>query len=69
MVIGRENRTPTLQQLHAYLSTLSCRRRLGGRHTQCSRPHPGTEYDRMISLVSYVARVLETVMSRDASNN
>ncbi|HMJ07927.1 MAG TPA: heat-inducible transcriptional repressor HrcA [Pyrinomonadaceae bacterium] len=68
VVIGRENRTPSLQNC----TLISAPYRIGNGSAVGTLSVLGPtriEYARMISLVSYVARVLETVMSRDASNN
>jgi heat-inducible transcriptional repressor len=68
VVIGSENRTPTLRNC----TLISAPYRVGDGSAVGTLSVLGPtriEYARMISLVSYVARVLETVMSRDASNN
>lgn len=68
VVIGSENRTPSLQNC----TLISAPYRVGNGSAVGTLSVLGPtriEYARMISLVSYVARVLETVMSRDASNN
>jgi len=68
VVIGSENRTPSLQNC----TLISAPYRVGDGSAVGTLSVLGPtriEYARMISLVSYVARVLETVMSRDASNN
>ena len=68
VVIGSENRTPTLRNC----TLISAPYRVGDGSAVGTLSVLGPtriEYARMISLVSYVARVLETVMARDASNN
>jgi heat-inducible transcriptional repressor len=68
VVIGSENRTPSLRNC----TLISAPYRIGDGSAVGTLSVLGPtriEYARMISLVSYVARVLETVMSRDASNN
>ncbi len=67
VVIGSENRTPSLQGC----TLISAPYRVGetGYGTLSVLGPTRIEYGRMISLVSYVARVLETVMSRETSNN
>jgi heat-inducible transcriptional repressor len=68
VVIGSENRTPSLRNC----TLISAPYRVGDGSAVGTLSVLGPtriEYARMISLVSYVARVLETVMSRDASNN
>jgi len=71
VVIGRENRTPSLQNC----TLISAPYRIGGPDTSGA---VGTltvlgptriEYARMISIVSYVASSLERVMSSDVRNN
>jgi heat-inducible transcriptional repressor len=68
VTIGSENRSPSLQNC----TLISAPYRVSG------GPAVGTlsvlgptriEYARMISIVTYVARVLEKVMARDAANN
>src|SRR5688572_28266182 len=68
VTIGSENRSPSLQNC----TLISAPYRVSG------GPAVGTlsvlgptriEYARMISIVSYVARVLEKVMARDVTNN
>jgi heat-inducible transcriptional repressor len=68
IVIGSENRTPSLQNC----TLISAPYRVGGGSAIGTLSVLGPtriEYARMISIVSYVARVLEKVMSRDVTNN
>ena len=68
VVIGRENPTPTLQNC----SLISAPYRIGDGSTMGTLTVLGPtriEYARMISIVSYVARVLEKTISRDARGN
>jgi heat-inducible transcriptional repressor len=71
VVIGRENRTPSLQSC----TLISAPYRVGGPDasgaigTLSVLGPTRIEYARMISIVSYVARTLERVMSSDVSNN
>jgi len=68
VVIGRENRTPSLQAC----TLISAPYRIGGSQAIGTLSVLGPtriEYARMISIVSYVARTLERVMSSDVSNN
>ena len=68
VMIGSENRTPSLQNC----TLISAPYRIGSGSTVGTLSVLGPtriEYARMISIVSYVARVLEKVMSRDISNN
>ena len=68
VVIGSENRTPSLQNC----TLISAPYRVGGGSAVGTLSVLGPtriEYARMISIVSYVARVLEKVMSRDIVNN
>jgi heat-inducible transcriptional repressor len=66
--IGRENRSPSLQNC----TLISAPYRIGDGSAVGTLSVLGPtriEYARMISIVSYVARVLEKVMARDARNN
>lgn len=68
VMIGSENRTPSLQNC----TLISAPYRVGGGSAMGTLSVLGPtriEYARMISIVSYVARVLEKVMSRDITNN
>jgi heat-inducible transcriptional repressor len=71
IVIGRENRTPSLQNC----TLISAPYRIGGPDksgaigTLSVLGPTRIEYARMISIVSYVARTLERMMSSDASKN
>ena len=68
VVIGSENRTPSLQNC----TLISAPYRIGDSSAVGTLSVLGPtriEYARMISIVSYVARVLEKVMARDARNN
>lgn len=68
VVIGTENRTPSLQNC----TLISAPYRIGDSSAIGTLSVLGPtriEYARMISIVSYVARVLEKMMSRDAANN
>jgi heat-inducible transcriptional repressor len=68
VMIGSENRTPSLQNC----TLISAPYRVGGGSAVGTLTVLGPtriEYARMISIVSYVARVLEKVMSRDIGNN
>jgi heat-inducible transcriptional repressor len=68
VVIGRENRTPSLQNC----TLISAPYRIGGSQAIGTLSVLGPtriEYARMISIVSYVARTLERMMSTDVSNN
>ena len=68
VVIGSENPTPTLQDC----SLISAPYRIGDGSTVGTLTVLGPtriEYARMISIVSYVARVLEKTISRDARAN
>ncbi|MFL6467528.1 MAG: heat-inducible transcriptional repressor HrcA [Pyrinomonadaceae bacterium] len=68
VVIGRENRSPSLQNC----TLISAPYRVGESSAVGTLSVLGPtriEYARMISIVSYVARVLEKVMTRDARNN
>lgn len=68
VVIGSENRTPSMQNC----SLISAPYRIGNTSAVGTLTVLGPtriEYARMISIVSYVARVLEKMMSRDISNN
>lgn len=68
VMIGSENRTPSLQNC----TLISAPYRIGGGSAVGTLSVLGPtriEYARMISIVSYVARVLEKVMSRDITNN
>jgi heat-inducible transcriptional repressor len=68
VIIGSENPTPTLQNC----SLISAPYRVGDGATVGTLTVLGPtriEYARMISIVSYVARVLEKTISRDARGN
>jgi len=68
VVIGRENRTPSLQNC----TLISAPYRIGGSQAIGTLSVLGPtriEYARMISIVSYVARTLERMMSTDVRNN
>lgn len=68
VMIGSENRTPSLHNC----TLISAPYRVGGGSAVGTLTVLGPtriEYARMISIVSYVARVLEKVMSRDIINN
>jgi len=68
IMIGRENRSPSLQNC----TLISAPYRVGNSSAVGTLSVLGPtriEYARMISIVSYVARVLEKVMARDARNN
>ena len=68
VVIGSENRTPSFQNC----TLISAPYRVGDSSAVGTLSVLGPtriEYARMISIVSYVARVLERMMSRDISNN
>src|SRR5688500_15875742 len=68
VMIGSENRTPSLQNC----TLISAPYRVGGGSAVGTLSVLGPtriEYARMISIVSYVARVLEKMMSRDINNN
>lgn len=68
VVIGSENRSPSLQNC----TLISAPYRIGSGSAIGTLSVLGPtriEYARMISIVSYVARTLERVMSRDISNN
>ena len=68
IVIGRENRTPSLQNC----TLISAPYRVGGSSAIGTLSVLGPtriEYARMISIVSYVARTLERMMSTDVRNN
>ena len=68
MMIGTENRTPSLQNC----TLISAPYRIGGGTavgTLSVLDPTRIEYARMISIVSYVARVLEKMVSRDVNNN
>lgn len=68
VIIGSENATPTLQNC----SLISAPYRIGDGSTVGSLTVLGPtriEYARMISIVSYVARVLERTISRDTRGN
>jgi heat-inducible transcriptional repressor len=68
VVIGSENRTPSLQNC----TLISAPYRVGDSSAVGTLSVLGPtriEYARMISIVSYVARTLEKVMSKDLSNN
>ena len=68
VVIGRENRSPSLQNC----SLISAPYRIGGSSAIGTLSVLGPtriEYARMISIVSYVARTLERMMSADDKNN
>jgi heat-inducible transcriptional repressor len=66
--IGSENRTPSFQNC----TLISAPYRIGNSSATGTLSVLGPtriEYDRMISIVSYVARVLERVMAKDVTNN
>ena len=66
--IGSENRTPSFQNC----TLISAPYRIGDSSAIGTLSVLGPtriEYSRMISIVSYVARVLEKMMSKDVSNN
>jgi heat-inducible transcriptional repressor len=68
VVIGRENRSPSLQNC----TLISAPYRIGGSQAVGTLSVLGPtriEYARMISIVSYVARTLERMMSADVKNN
>ena len=68
IVIGSENRSPSLHNC----TLISAPYRVGGGSAVGTLSVLGPtriEYARMISIVSYVARVLEKVMSRDVTHN
>ena len=68
IMIGSENRIPSLQNC----TLISAPYRVGGGSAVGTLSVLGPtriEYARMISIVSYVARVLERMMSRDITNN
>lgn len=68
VMIGSENRTPSLQNC----TLISAPYRVGSGTAVGTLSVLGPtriEYARMISIVSYVASVLEKMMSRDVSNN
>lgn len=68
VVIGSENRTPSLQNC----SLISAPYRIGDTMAVGTLTVLGPtriEYARMISIVSYVARVLEKMLSTETSNN
>ncbi|MBC7898771.1 MAG: hypothetical protein H7070_01845, partial [Saprospiraceae bacterium] len=68
VVIGRENRTPSFQNC----TLISAPYRIGSSSAIGTLSVLGPtriEYARMISIVSYVASVLEKMMSKDISNN
>jgi len=68
VVIGRENRLPSLQNC----TLISAPYRIGGSQAIGTLSVLGPtriEYARMISIVSYVARTLERMMSSDFKNN
>lgn len=68
VVIGRENRNPSLQNC----SLISAPYRIGNGSAIGTLTVLGPtriEYARMISIVSYVARTLEKMMSKDIGNN
>ena len=68
VMIGTENRTPSLQNC----TLISAPYRIGSGSAVGTLSVLGPtriEYARMISIVSYVARVLEKMMSRDVINN
>jgi heat-inducible transcriptional repressor len=68
VVIGRENRSPSLQNC----TLISAPYRVGGSSAIGTLSVLGPtriEYARMISIVSYVARTLEQMMSSDVRNN
>lgn len=67
-MIGSENRTPSFQNC----SLISAPYRIGNGSAVGTLSVLGPtriEYARMISIVSYVARTLERMMSTDISNN
>jgi len=68
VMIGSENRTPSFQNC----TLISAPYRIAGSSAVGTLSVLGPtriEYARMISIVSYVARVLEKMMSKDISNN
>jgi heat-inducible transcriptional repressor len=68
VVIGTENRTPSLQSC----TLISAPYRIAGGSAIGTLSVLGPtriEYGRMISIVSYVARTLERMMSQDISSN
>jgi heat-inducible transcriptional repressor len=68
VVIGTENRTPSLQNC----TLISAPYRIGNSSAVGTLSVLGPtriEYARMISIVSYVARTLEKMMSRDITPN
>jgi heat-inducible transcriptional repressor len=68
VVIGSENRTPSLRNC----TLISAPYRIGGSEAVGTLSVLGPtriEYARMISIVSYVARVLEKLMSQDVTKN
>jgi heat-inducible transcriptional repressor len=68
VVIGRENRSPSFQNC----TLISAPYRIGGSQAVGTLSVLGPtriEYARMISIVSYVARTLERMMSTDVKNN
>jgi heat-inducible transcriptional repressor len=68
VMIGRENRTPSFQNC----TLISAPYRIGNSSAVGTLSVLGPtriEYARMISIVSYVARTLERVMSSDVSSN
>jgi len=68
VVIGRENRSPSFQNC----TLISAPYRIGGSSAIGTLSVLGPtriEYARMISIVSYVARTLERMMSTDVRNN
>jgi heat-inducible transcriptional repressor len=68
VIIGSENTTPTLQNC----SLISAPYRVGDSSAVGTLSVLGPtriEYARMISIVSYVARVLEKTISRDVKGN
>lgn len=68
VMIGSENRTPSLQNC----TLISAPYRVGNGSAVGTLTVLGPtriEYARMISIVSYIASVLEKMMSRDVSNN
>ncbi len=67
VMIGSENRTPSLQNC----TLISAPYRVSGSAigTLSVLGPTRIEYGRMISIVSYVARVLEKMMSKDVTNN
>lgn len=68
VMIGSENRTPSLQNC----TLISAPYRVGSGSAVGTLSVLGPtriEYARMISIVSYVAKVLEKMMSRDITNN